>query len=210
MTAVVGYVRVSTDEQAVSGLGLEAQKAAIRTAASLQGWTVGWCEDRGVSAKSLVRPGLQEALELVRSGVPEVLVVAKLDRLSRSVADFAGLVERSRREGWGLVCLDVGVDTSTPSGEMVANVLAVFAQFERRLIGERTRRALQVARERGVRLGRPSSVPDGVVEQVRVWREDGMSFRRIAAELDAGGVPTAGGGLWQPSSVHALLRRQEP
>ena len=104
------------------------------------------------SARSLVsRPGLARALADIERGAASVLVVAKLDRLSRSLLDFAALMERSRKQGWAVVALDLGVDTTTPSGEMMANVLAVFAQFERRLIGQRTREALAVKRGRATR-----------------------------------------------------------
>ena len=75
---------------------------------------------------------MQRLLALVDSGSLQAVIVAKLDRLSRSLLDFAGLMERARRQGWALVALDLGVDTSTPAGEMMANVLATFAQFERR------------------------------------------------------------------------------
>src|SRR5207248_6984277 len=83
------------------------------------------------------------------------------NRLSRSLLDFSGLVEQSRREGWQLVALDLGVDTSTPSGEMLANVLAVFAQFERRLIGQRTREALAIKRAQGGPARPPAGDPGG-------------------------------------------------
>ena len=99
---------------------------------------------------------LRLALEAIEAGTAEGLVVAKLDRLSRSLLDFAALMERGRKRGWNLIALDLGVDTSTPSGEMMASVLATFAQqFERRLIGQRTKDALAVKRSQGVVLGRP-------------------------------------------------------
>ena len=113
---VVAYVRVSTDEQAVSGLGLEAQEAAIRRGAELRGYAVvATFSDLGVSGSVApdARPGLTAALAAVRAGAG-TLMVAKLDRLSRSILDFAGLMEASQREGWGLVALDLGVDTATP------------------------------------------------------------------------------------------------
>ena len=81
------------------------------------------------------------------------LVVAKLDRLSRSMLDFAKVMETSQKQGWALVALDVQVDTTTSSGEAMANMLAVFSQFERRLISERTKQALAQKRAAGVRLG---------------------------------------------------------
>src|SRR5205823_6536696 len=138
------------------GAGLEAQRRAIMAECERRGWQlVDVIEDAGYSAKDLKRPGVQIALETLRKRQASALVVAKLDRLSRSMLDFAGLMDAAQRQGWALVALDLGVDTSTPSGEMIANVLATFAQFERRLIAERTRAALAVKRSQGVRLGRP-------------------------------------------------------
>jgi DNA invertase Pin-like site-specific DNA recombinase len=155
---VVGYVRVSTAEQADSGAGLEAQRAAVSVEATRRGWDlVHVYEDPGVSGKSVSgRPGLREALEAVEQGEAEALVVSKLDRLSRSLLDFSTLMERSRRKGWAIVALDLALDTSTPSGELMASVLATFSQYERRLIGARTRDALAVKRAQGVVLGRPA------------------------------------------------------
>ncbi len=204
---VVGYVRVSTGEQAVSGAGLEAQRRAIRDECARRRWDlVAICEDRGSSAKGLQRPGLTNALQTVESGGAEAILVAKVDRLSRSLTDFAGLMERSRRQGWALVALDLGVDTTTPSGEMLANVLAVFAQFERRIIGERTRVALAVRRSEGVRLGRPDAVPSHTVHRIRSLSESGQSLSGIARTFNAQSVPTSHGGLrWYPSTVRAVL-----
>jgi DNA invertase Pin-like site-specific DNA recombinase len=133
--------------------------------------------------------------------------VAKLDRLSRSLLDFAAVMERSRRKRWSLVALDLGVDTTTPQGEMLANVLAAFAQFERRLIGQRTAEALAVKKAEGVKLGRPRSLPSEVVG--RIWRmhRRGQSLRRIADRLNRDGIPTGHGGVrWYPSSVSAVIR----
>lgn len=206
---VVGYVRVSTDEQAESGAGLEAQRSAIATEAQRRSWTlVEICEDRAASGRSLQgRPGLQRALALVEGQHAHALAVAKLDRLSRSLLDFVALMERSRRRGWGLVALDLGVDTTTPSGEMLANVLAVFAQFERRLIGQRTREALAMKRLHGVRLGRPRAVPDEVRAQATAMRRAGASLRQIADAFNRSNVPTGHRGRrWYSSTALALLR----
>ena len=117
-------------------------------------------------------------------------------------------MERGRRGGWALVALDVGVDTTTPSGEMMANVLAVFAQFERRLIGQRTREALAVKRSQGVRLGRPPTLSirrcvasPGSARAAEHWAA-------IAASLTRDGVPTAHGGRrWHVSAVQSALER---
>lgn len=206
--AVVGYVRVSTDEQATSGLGLDAQRAAIDDECSRRGWElVEVYEDAGASGKSLAgRPALQGALEAVRSHRAGALVVAKLDRLSRSLLDFAALMENARIEGWALVILDLGVDTTTPSGEMIANVMATFAQFERRMIGQRTKDALAVKKGQGVKLGRPRSVGDDVVRRIRRERRAGKSLRAIAERLNGDEVATGhGGAKWYASTVRAVL-----
>jgi DNA invertase Pin-like site-specific DNA recombinase len=154
------YLRVSTEEQADSGAGLDAQRAAIETEAARRGWTIiAWHVDAGVSGKSLNRPALMEALADVREGRAASLVVAKLDRLSRSLLDFAGVMADAQRAGWNLVALDLGLDLSTPSGEMMASIMAVYAQFERRLIGQRTSAALAAKRAAGVRRTRCSGPP---------------------------------------------------
>lgn len=207
---VVGYVRVSTDDQVDSGAGLEAQRGAIVAECARRGWTLtGIHEDAGASGKSLAgRPGLQRALGDVEGGVAAALVVAKLDRLSRSLLDFSSLMARSRRKGWALVALDLGVDTTTPSGEMMANVLAVFAQFERRLIGQRTREALAVKRAQGTRLGRPATVGAAVVNEAQLQRRAGAALGAIAADFNARHIPTGHGGRrWHASTIRSVLTR---
>lgn len=204
---MIGYTRVSTGEQALSGAGLQAQRTAIETAVAARGYElVEVIEDAGLSGRTLNRAGLTRALELVESRRADGLMVAKLDRLSRSLMDFAALTERSRKRGWALIALDLGVDTSTPQGEMMANVLATFAQFERRLISERTKDALAVKRSQGVRLGRPSVMPSEVRRRIVRERMAGTSFSKIAAGLNADGIPTAqGGAQWWPSTVRKAL-----
>ena len=180
---VIGYVRVSTDEQSVSGAGLEAQRRAIAAECKRRGWElVRTLEDHGYSAKDLRRPGVREALQTLEAGEASALVVAKLDRLSRSMLDFTGLMGKAQRQGWALVALDCAVDTSTASGEAMANMLATFAQFERRLIGQRTREALAMKRASGVRLGRPPTVPQKIVQRIQRQRARGDSLRAIADE----------------------------
>lgn len=208
---VIAYTRVSTEEQATSGLGLADQRRALETEAARRGWkVVCLLEDEGFSAASLNRPAIAEALRMLADGDAEVLVVAKLDRLSRSLLDFASLMNRAQREKWQLVVLDLGVDTSTPAGEMMANVMASFAQYERRLIGQRTKAALAERRRQGVRLGRPRSLDEGVVARIVADRAGGLSLRRIADALNSESVPTAHNGQrWYPSTVAAVLRSAE-
>jgi DNA invertase Pin-like site-specific DNA recombinase len=144
---------------------------------------------------------------MIERGDADALVVAKVDRLSRSLLDFAGIVERSRKQDWQLVALDLGVDTTTPQGEMLASVLAVFAQFERRLIGERTKDALAVKRANGVQLGRPRSLPRSVVRRITRARTRGETWSAIADELNRDEVPTAQGGRqWWPATVRKIAQ----
>jgi DNA invertase Pin-like site-specific DNA recombinase len=113
----VEYARVSTSEQAISGLGLAAQEGTIRSECVRRGWQlVDVVLDAGESGKNLDRPGLRHALELVANRGATVLVAAKLDRISRSVLDFVALLEWFSAADASLVALDVGVDTSTPGG----------------------------------------------------------------------------------------------
>lgn len=204
---VLAYVRVSTEEQVRSGAGLAAQRAAILSECERRGWhVVRTIEDDGYSAKDLRRPGIRVTLEELERGRADTLVVAKLDRLSRSLIDFAGLMAKAQRQGWALVALDAPIDTSTPAGEAVASVLAVFAQFERRLIGQRTREALAVKKAQGVQLGRPRQLSKKVRTRIKRRRAAGKSLAAIAGELNRDEVPTAhGGAQWHPSTVRAVL-----
>lgn len=209
---IVGYIRVSTDEQAVSGAGLGAQRTAIEVEAARRGLPLlAVHADEGISGKSITgRPALAAALADLDAGRGTVLLVAKLDRLSRSVHDATGLLLRAERSGWGLVALDVAVDTTTPQGAAMTQVLAVFAELERKLIGQRTRDALAVKRAQGVRLGRPATLPAAVVERIVAERAAGTSWSAIARGLNADAVPTAqGGACWWPATVRAVHAGQD-
>lgn len=204
---VIGYLRVSTDEQARSGLGLEAQQERIASEAERRGWTVRWIVDDGYTAATLDRPGITDALAALRAHDGDALVVAKLDRLSRSLLDFAGLMAQAQAERWELIALDLGVDTSTPQGQLMANVMASFAAYERELIRQRTRDALAALKNRGVRLGRPVAVPADVRAMVGRWRAAGATWQGCADALNAAGVPTAhGGARWYASTVRGVAR----
>ena len=206
----LGYVRVSTGQQVESGAGLDAQRAALEAEAQRRGWTLEIATDAGLTGKNMRRPALADALDRLDRGEVDVLVSAKLDRVSRSVADFARLLERANSRGWRLVLLDLGVDTSTPAGEFVANTIANSAQYEGRLIGQRTREGLAAKRAAGVRLGRPSVLPREVVERIVLERGTGATLRAITEGLTAEGVRTARGGTsWSTSSVQAVLAGQD-
>lgn len=205
----IGYTRVSTGDQVESGAGLDAQRSALEAEAARQGFALEIVTDAGLSGKDMRRPALIDALDRLDRGDADVLVAAKLDRVSRSVRDFAGLLERAQKRGWRIVLLDLG-DTSTPAGEMTANVIASAAQYERRLIGQRTREGLAAKRAQGVRLGRPSVLSAEVVERIVRQHGAGASMRAIGASLEADGVPTARGGTtWHASAVRAVLAGQD-
>src|SRR4051812_21796634 len=126
---VVGYLRVSTSEQADSRAGMEAQRVAIVAEAQRRGWEeVRFIEDAGFSGKDTRRPGLRLALEVLQRGEAAGLVVAKMDRLSRSLMDFTSIMATAQKQGWALVALDCPVDPSTPTGEAMASIMATFSQ----------------------------------------------------------------------------------
>lgn len=204
---IIVYLRVSTQEQADSGKGLAAQRAAIEAEADRRGWAVvEVIEDAGASGKDLERPGIKIALEALREGRADALVVSKLDRLSRSLLDFAQLLETARREKWSLLALDA-VDTTSAAGEAQASMIAVFAQLERRMISQRTKEALAINRAQGKHHGARRLVPDEVVQRVVAQRKTGQSLQKIADGLNADAVPTARGGRrWYGSTVAAVLR----
>lgn len=204
----VGYVRVSTVEQANSGAGLAAQRAAIERACTDRGWPLlDVLVDAGVSGKTQARPGLDAALSLLETRAASVLVVAKLDRLSRSMRDLVNLLDRARASTWQLLALDVGLDTTSPHGEFHAHLIAAVAQLERRLISERTREALAAKAAQGVIIGRPSMVSPHVVRRIVTERAAGRTLQAIADTLNTDGIATTRGApTWERSTVHRILR----
>jgi DNA invertase Pin-like site-specific DNA recombinase len=203
---VVGYLRVSTREQADSGLGLDAQRRAITDEAERRGWTATWCTDEGYTGRNDKRPGLQQALRLLKRKEARVLVVAKLDRLSRSVHDFTGTVQVARKQRWALVVLDPVIDMTTPNGRMVANILASVAEWESDIIGQRTAAAMAEAKDRGARFGRERCMPPEVAARILAEHTQGATYNAIAKGLDRDAVPTPNGGQrWYASTVRRLV-----
>lgn len=207
---VLAYLRVSTEAQGDSGLGLDAQREAIRLEAERRGWNVvEWITDTA-SGKSLERSGIQQALATMENGGPKVLVAAKLDRLSRSAIDFLSLVQRAEANGWALVMLDPAVDMTDPMGRFTAGILAQVAELERAMIGRRTKEALARAKARGTRLGMPSALREATAERIQHMRDDGMTLAAIADTLNRERVRTpTGRGQWWPASVRQALRTVE-
>lgn len=200
----LGYIRLSRANE--NGVSLAAQRRAIEEACEARGWElVEVVEDKDKSGATLKRPGVLRAIDRLDAGQADVLVVARLDRLSRSIRDFANLLHDAE---WKVIALDVGFDTTTPQGEAMVNMLMVFAQLERKLIGQRTKTALAEKQAQGVRIGRPREVSDKTAKRVCELRRNGRkqrSLSEIARTLNAEGTPTPRGGLWHPSSVKRVL-----
>lgn len=227
-TRVVGYVRVSTDQQADDGVSLAAQRAKLHAyALALDLELVDVFEDAGFSAKSLQRPGLAAALELLDAGGAEGLVVTKLDRLTRSVRDLGDLVDRYFAARCSLLSVSDAIDTRTAAGRLVLHVLAAVSQWEREATAERTRDALSQLRAEGVQLGgealgwRRADARDerghralerlvdeaATCERIVALAAEGRSLREIADVMDAEGRHTKRGGRWHPMTIQRVLRR---
>lgn len=206
----VSYRRVSTTEQATSGLGLDAQAATIDAAVVARGWAplAASFTDEGVSGKLAPeeRPALAEALAMLDAGDADVLVVAKLDRLTRSMGALSALLERAERARWSLVILDADVDTTTAGGRLVANVLGSVAEWERMVIAERTKAALAAKKAAGVRLGRPVTMDADTRETVAALRADGLSLAKVSDELNARGLVNGQGRPFTRSLVAKIDR----
>lgn len=210
---VVLYRRVSTNEQ---GLGLAAQLERLREEADRRRWSeavVVTDEDVSGSVAAEDRPQLGPALADLRHG--DVLVVTKLDRLSRSVLDFSHMLGLSERFGWSLVCLDPGIDTTTPNGKLIANVLMGVAQWERETISLRVREGLAQSRKRKGRApglppvmgAKATPLPASLVEVTNDLIKANLSPRMIAERLNAYGIESLRGGRWHRGSVRRLMDR---
>ena len=217
----LGYVRVSTDKQADHGVSLEAQSEKIRAMAVVQGAElVEIIVDGGESAKSLNRPGMERLLQAVDRGEVEAVIIAKLDRLTRSVKDLAVLLERFQRRGVALVSVAESLDTGTASGRLVLNIMTAVSQWEREAIGERTRDAMSHMRACRRRVGTVSFgfrlAADGqhveedeheqaVLAHMRALRSGGLSLPKIAARLNADGYTTRRGTPWRFQYIAGAL-----
>jgi DNA invertase Pin-like site-specific DNA recombinase len=196
------YIRVSTAEQARDGHSLAAQQAELERHAMARGWTIDeFYVDEGVSSGKR-RPELERAMKDCKRG--DRLLVTRLDRVCRSTAEYCRHAEKAKNQRWDLVMLDQpDLDMSTAGGRAMAQMLAVFAEFERSMIRQRTREGLKAAGA----AGKINLVPDDVRERIAhmsdVMR---MSEYRIADALTESGVPTPNGGeRWARSTVQRVL-----
>lgn len=227
---VIAYVRVSTNEQAETGVSLAAQEQKIRGYCKLNGWKcVEVIRDDGHSAKDVKRPGLKRILDelpLKRRRFGGVMVT-KLDRLTRSVRDLVHITDLADKHEVVLVSIQEAVDTATPTGQLFRNIITSIAEWERGIIGERTREALAYKRRNGERVGAipygftlaedgkrlvPVSDEQKVLARIQRERDGGMAYRLIADSLNADLIPSKSGGTWWTATVRSVLetaRRRE-
>ena len=214
----IGYVRVSTEEQAKSGLGLEAQIAKIKAYAEL--FDIELTEiiaDEGISGKTLDREGLQRAIKILKDKKAEGMVIAKLDRLTRNVADLGTLVSTVFDKA-ELYSVSEQINTKNAAGRLVLNVLVSVAQWERETICERTKDALQAKKARGEKTG--GNVPFGfnevngklirneeeqaIISEIKTLKNKGLSLRKIAEALNEKGIVTKNGKTWTATQIQRI------
>lgn len=214
---IIGYTRVSTEEQATSGCSLAAQAVKIKSYAVLYDLElIEIIEDPGQSGKNINRPGMQKALEMVREGSVQGILVAKLDRLTRSVSDMDLLIRHyfgdQAKYQSTLFSVADQVDTRTASGRLVLNVLMSVAQWERETIGERTKAALEHLKANGKKLGAPSlgETEEGkaTLQYIQQLRNKGSTLRNIADILNKEHRKTQKGGVWHSSTVFYALKNK--
>jgi site-specific DNA recombinase len=207
----VGYIRVSTTEQALEGVSLDAQHTKVQAYAVVKDWTVSQIiSDEGQSAKHLKRPGLARLLALVDARQVDVVIVYKLDRLTRSVRDLNNLVELFEKKGVALVSLQESLDATTATGRLMMNLLASVSQWEREVIGERTRDAMQYLKAQGQVYSRPVFADPAILARLQGEREAGCSYHQIAHGLNADQIQTTRGGQWRACTVRQILQRSAP
>src|SRR5438477_6456348 len=217
----IGYVRVSTDKQADRGVSLDAQAEKIRAMAVVHSAELlDIIVDGGESAKSLNRPGMARLLALVDAGEVQVVIIAKLDRLTRSVKDLCTLLERFARRGVTLISVAESLDTGSAAGRLVLNIMTAVSQWEREAIGERTRDAMSHKRNNGERVGNiaygfrlgpdgahlePDPHEQAVLTAIRDLRAGRCTLRGIAAELNARGWRTRRASAWRLEHVARIV-----
>jgi site-specific DNA recombinase len=223
---VIGYVRVSTEQQAAEGLSLEAQKVKVVAWCELNGFSLaGLYVDAGLSGKRADnRPELQKALDAVIE-CGGILLVYSLSRLARSTRDTLLISDRLEKADADLVSLSEKIDTTSAAGKMVFRMLAVLAEFERDLVSERTVSALEHKRKQGGRMGQipfgytvaadgdtlvPAPEEQAVIQHVRAMRQQGATLKAIAEKLQADRVLNkAGRPRWNTTQVHRMLSKME-
>lgn len=206
---VIGYVRLSKGKS--NGHSLDSQQSLIQQWAKENGHTllsvvaeVGSARDpKNLNGRRLV-------VAAVKGGMADAIVVRDLDRVSRSFADGAELLNDAVKQHWRLLGVD-GLDTDDPEQELTRHIKMAVAQEERRKIAQRTERALATARKNGSRIGKPRQVKPALERRIVRMAKEGNSGYAIAKHLTAEGIPAPqGGGVWSPSVVRAVIARNAP
>jgi site-specific DNA recombinase len=204
----IGYVRVSSTEQATEGVSLDMQARKIASYCDVKDWTLDEViSDAGQSAKSLNRPGMGRLLALIEAGEVSTVIVYKLDRLTRSVADLDRLVKLFDKKGVALVSLQESLDATTATGRLMMNLIASISQWEREVIGERTKDALQELKAQGKVYCKPMFTDADTLAWLKDERAAGRTYCELAELLNVRGVPTARGGRWDNGTVRKILLR---
>lgn len=200
--------RVSTEEQGRSGLGLDAQLRTCEEAINQRGWehlAVFTEVVSGFTKPLAKRPAALDAIDLARR-TRGLLVVAKGDRLSRRMVERLELIERSQREGWGIFLCDLPeADPTTAGGWLMQSMFAMLAEYERRIISERTSDAMQALIRAGGKVGRPRETDPAAVAAASVYRSRGWGWTAIARQLDADGFTPPRGSSWNRNTVRHMV-----
>lgn len=216
----VGYIRVSTEEQAKEGISLGNQAESIRSFCKAKGWDLlALISDEGKTGKDLRREGVQNLIAKAKAKEFDILVIYKLDRLTRCVRDLGYLVQDVfEKHGVAFSSIQDSFDTSNASGKLILNVLGSIAQWERETIAERTRDGLRYKKSRLEKYG---PVPFGfkldgknlvvepeesqIVARIQDLRQNfHYSYREIADNLNGEGIKTRAGRNWFPSSIRVI------
>ena len=219
----IGYVRVSTEEQALNGVSLDAQEEKIKAYCIAKGWDlIRVVRDEGYSAKDLNRPGIQEIITGCKRKEFDVVTVLKLDRLTRSLKFMGCLLDDTFvKNGVALMCIQENYDTSNSnaSSRMIINILTTLSEWERKIVSERTITALNWLKINRKRLGAvsygfdclngklsPNPNEVEVIKKMVILRKRGKSYQKIACHLNAKGIPSKNGGKWYPKTVMGVLK----
>ncbi|MCK5685144.1 recombinase family protein [bacterium] len=220
----VGYIRVSTSEQAKEGVSLDNQTAKIKAYSDLNDFIlIDIIKDAGLSGKNLKRPGINKLMKMIKKKEIDTIIVYKLDRLSRKVKDTLELIESFDKKGITFHSITEKIDTKSAMGKFFLNITASLAQMERDLISERTTDALKYKKSKMEKTG--GDIPFGfdvteeniliknsdeqkVISLIRRSRKKGASLRAICRKLEEKGFRTKRGCLnWHPETISNILKR---
>jgi DNA invertase Pin-like site-specific DNA recombinase len=203
---LIGYVRLSKGKE--KGHSLDSQQSLIQEWAKENGHRLLCVVGEVGSARDPKNlNGRRLAIAAIKGGMAEAIVVRDLDRVTRSLADGAGLLKDATVNHWRLLGVD-GLDTDDPEQEFTRHIKMAVAEEERRMIAKRTERALRTARRNGTKIGKPRQIRPDLERRIVRLAKKGASPYAIGKRLDAEGIPTAQGGKsWSPSVIREVIKR---